>query len=116
MERKFVLNASIGTIILLVASGGLGISLLAGGVAGYLESRNPRAGARIGVTTGAVALGLMLIFSMVREIHEAFDIGIAHYLWVGLGHPATDGILPFLVLPLVGGAIGAYIRAETTST
>ncbi|GGO02422.1 DUF5518 domain-containing protein [Haloarcula pellucida] len=115
MERKSVLNTSIGTIILVVAASAPGISLLAGGIAGYLESKNPRSGARIGITAGAVALGLMLLFSMVVEIGEAFDHGIAHYLWTGLGHPAINGIISFLILPLLGGAIGAYIRAETSS-
>ena len=115
MERKSALNTSIGTIILLVAASVPGVSLLAGGIAGYLESKRPRVGARIGVIAGAVALGLTLIVSMTREFREAFDHGIAHYLWVGLGFPAIDGITSFLILPLLGGAIGAYIRAETAA-
>lgn len=115
MERKTALNTSIGTIILLSAMNVPGVSLLAGGIAGYLESKTPQIGARVGITAGAVALGFMLILSMIREVREALDHGIAHYLWVSLGSPAIDGIVPFLLLPLLGGAIGAYIRAETSS-
>ncbi|WP_135306117.1 hypothetical protein [Haloarcula amylovorans] len=115
MDRKSALNTSIGTIILVVVASAPGVSLLAGGIAGYLESKNPRIGARIGIIAGAAALGIMLLFSMVVEIREAFNHGIAHYLWIGLGHPAINGIISFLVLPLLGGAIGAYIRAETSS-
>jgi hypothetical protein len=115
MERKTLLNASIGTLILVSAASVPGASLLAGGVAGYLESRTPMIGARIGIVAGVVALAVMLISSMVRKIPEASDHGIAHYIWVGLGVPAIDGIMPFIVWPLLGGAIGAYIRSETAS-
>jgi hypothetical protein len=115
MKLKALLNTSIGTLILVSAASVPGASLLAGGMAGYLESRTPRVGARLGVLAGAVALAVTLMFSMVRKIPEATDHGITHYLWVGLGVPAIDGIMPFLVWPLLGGAIGAYIRSETSS-
>lgn len=115
MKRKTLLNASIGTLILVTTPSFPSVSLLAGGMAGYLESKTPRVGARIGTIAGAVALAVVLISSMLREILAAFDHGIAHYLWVGLGSPATNGILSFIVWPLLGGAIGAYIRSETAS-
>ena len=116
MERKTALNTSIGAIILLSAMTIPGVSLLAGGIAGYLESKTPRTGASVGIAAGTVVLGFKLISSMFQEFQEALDHGIAHYLWVGLGYPASRGIVPFLLLPLISGAIGAYIRAETSVT
>ena len=115
MENKTALNAAIGTIVLFFASGSPTISLAAGGLAGYLESKNPRYGGRVGVVAGAVALVLVLFLSLLRNYREAVDHGISHYLWVGAGVPAIEGVMPFLVLPLVGGAIGSYVRAETDS-
>lgn len=115
MRKETAINISIGTLILLISSGGPTISLAAGGLAGYLESNNPRKGTRVGVIAGAVALVLVLILSLIRNYQEAVDHGISHYLWISSGYPAIQGIMPFLVLPMVGGAIGAYIRKETYS-
>ena len=115
MGNKTALNAAIGILVLFFASGGPAISLAAGGLVGYLESKNPRYGGRVGVIAGAGALVPVLILSLIRNYPEAVDHGISHYLWVGAGVPAIGGVMPFLVLPLVGGTIGSYVRAETDS-
>lgn len=104
----------VGAIVSLVFVNLPGGPFLGGGLAGYLEGTDRRSGARVGVLAGAVALLVRSAFSLWETpLQEATDHGIAHFLWTGLGTPALQGIVPLLVLPLVGGAVGAYVRHET---
>lgn len=115
MDQKTALNASIGALVLLTATSLPGTSLLAGGIAGYLEANVPRTGARVGIVAGGIALAALHLPRFILRLNEAINNDIVHYLWVGLGHPVINGVFPYLVLPLLGGAIGAYIRAETST-
>lgn len=115
MNRKTKEHVVVGAIVSFVFVNLPGGPLLGGGVAGYLEDADLRAGARVGGLAGVVALAVSVALSVGgTPISEATDHGITHFLWIGLGSPALDGLLPLVVLPLVGGGIGAYIRRETT--
>jgi MFS family permease len=110
MNKRTKGNIVVGAIVSFVFAAYAGGPLIGGAVAGYLEGSDLRWGIRVGAMAGIV----VLIASFVLTI-ENILLGTETYyglrpLFYGT---LTRGIVPYVVLPLVGGGIGAYVRRET---
>lgn len=107
--RMHVVVGAVVAYALLDLPGG---PFLGGALAGYLTGSDLRTGARAGVLAGGVVWAFSLLRSLVGATGE-LGVGLDHFLWVGLGAPGLQRLVPLLVWPLVGGAVGAYVRRET---
>lgn len=113
MNSKTKEHVIVGAIVTFVFVPQSGLPLIGGALAGYLEGPDLRSGATVGVLAGLVALTAVMVVSVgvafLRELH----FGLLHVLWEGLPNAAVEGFVPMVVLPLIGGGIGAYVRRET---
>jgi hypothetical protein len=106
-------NVVAGAIVSLVFVPYPGVPLLGGALAGYLEGEGPRWGVRVGLLTGLVALGVSIALAALPRIPVVTAGGFVDPLWEGFIHPLSEGFVPLLVLPLVGGGVGAHVHRET---
>jgi hypothetical protein len=113
MDSQTKRHVVVGAIVSFVFSGYTGAPLLGGVLAGYLNGPPLRSGVRAGVLAGVVALIASLALSVGTTLLEIGPISLTTVLWKGLLNPALLGIVPFVILPLVGGGIGAHVRHET---
>jgi len=135
-EGDTLTNTAIGGAVAIVTSVLLGPAspVVGGAVAGYLQRGDVRSGAVVGAIAGAVALVPVLLFAgLFAVVGIAPVLGVFSAVPVGMMAGAPQGITPlgggfflfFLVFALLlgallivgsgalGGAVGAYIAAET---
>lgn len=106
-------NVVVGAIVSFVFVGYSGMPLIGGAVAGYLEGTDLRSGAVIGVMAGLGALAAILVLSVGTVLLDVDNFALMDILWEGILDPVREWGIPLVVLPLVGGGIGAYVRRET---
>ena len=106
-------NVVAGAIVSLVFVPYPGVPLLGGALAGYLEGEGLRSGVRVGLLTGLLALGASLALAALPWVPRLTAGALADPLWEGVIHPLSEGVVPLLVLPLVGGGVGAHVRRAT---
>lgn len=108
--RGHVIVGAIVSFVFVAYSGG---PFIGGALAGYLEGSDLRSGFRVGVLAGSVALATTLVLAIGDTLLGVATFNLMDLLWEGVLDPARDGIFPLVLLPLVGGGIGAYVRRET---
>ena len=114
MDSKSTGHVVVGAIVSFVFLAYPGGPFLGGGLAGYLEGKEVSSGIRVGVTAGIVVLAASMVLSAGDVLLGIDEFGFADLLWDGIYHPVREGMVPLVVLPLIGGGIGAYVRGETT--
>ena len=107
--RGHVVVGAIVSFVFVAYSGG---PFVGGALAGYLEGSDVRSGFRVGVLAGSVALAASLVLAIGDTLLGVAAFDLMDVLWEGVLDPAQDGIVPLVLLPLVGGGIGAYVRRE----
>lgn len=113
MDSQTKGNVVVGAIVSFVFVGYSGAPLIGGALAGYLEGSDLRAGSRVGVMAGLVALAALFVLSVGNALLDVPNFELMDILWDGILDPAREGFVPLVVLPLIGGGIGAYVRRET---
>mgnify|MGYP007026970435 CR=1 FL=1 len=114
MDSQTKGNIVVGAIVSFVFAAYAGGPLIGGALAGYLEDSDLRSGSRVGVMAGIVALiasVVLAVGNLLLGITAGY--GLMHIIFAGIFEPIREGIIPLVVLPLVGGGIGAYMRRET---
>ncbi len=112
-----VINAIIGAVVTVIFSFTGFSPLIGGAVAGYLQARSRRSGAKVGAISGAIAfVPFVFIFFLV--------FGVIFGMLGGMGLPGGPELLVifFLVIPFVvlwnvglgalGGYLGTYLHEE----
>lgn len=112
MDSRTKGNIVVGAIVSFVFAAYAGGPLIGGAVAGYLEGSDLRWGIRVGAMAGIVALAVSTGLTAVNLVLGIGSFGVREFLAEGIYYPMLTGLLPFVVLPLVGGGVGAYIRRE----
>jgi len=118
-------NALIGAVVTVVASGTMVGPLLGGAVAGYLEGGSRDDGVRVGLFSGLVALVPFLVFaafaaSLLGFVGGGF-VGPGHGMF-GLGFGLESAAFLFVLLfwlvsllglSALGGWLGNHVKYET---
>jgi len=118
-------NALIGAVVTVVASGTLAGPVVGGAVAGYLEGGSREDGVRVGFYSGLVALVPFLVFAAFAASLLGFTgggfIGMGQGM-VGLGFGLESAAFLFVLLfwlvyvlglSALGGWLGNYVKHET---
>ena len=113
MDSQTKGHVAVGAIVSFVFLPYSGVPLLGGALAGYLEGADLRSGAAVGVMAGFLALAVVLAFSVVDILLGVSSFGLTEILYDGIYWPIRRAIVPLVVLPLIGGGIGAHVRRET---
>ena len=110
MDKRTKGNIVVGAIVSFVFAAYAGGPLIGGAIAGYLEGSDLRWGIRVGAMAGIVVWIVSFVLTVENTLLGTEPYYGARSLLYGT---LTRGIVPHVVLPLVGGGIGAYIRRET---
>ena len=111
-----LLNALVGGMVSVVLSVLPFSTVLGGGVAGYLEGGDYRAGAKVGALAGLVAfVPFVAILGLVLAVFAgtAFPApGVGAALWVSVVLILLLAAVYTVGLGIVGGVLGIYVREE----
>ncbi|MFC7080958.1 DUF5518 domain-containing protein [Halorussus caseinilyticus] len=109
MKKKTAINISIGAISSLLLVDFPGGALIGGSLAGYLQRGSRKKNIIVGLLTGLVAILLLWIITISNELLQ----GEIRYWWA-LVQPLITASLYAIVISPLGGAIGGYVREETS--
>mgnify|MGYP006280767229 CR=1 FL=1 len=113
MNNKTKEHVVVGAIVSFVFVAYSGGPFVGGALAGYLEGSDLRSGVRVGALAGSVALAASVVLAIGETVLGITPLTLMGILSGDVYTTVQYGIGPLVLVPLVGGGIGAYVRRET---
>ena len=108
--RGHVVVGAIVSSVFVAYSGG---PFVGGALAGYLEGSDLRLGIRVGAMAGIVVLVASMVLAVGDILLGVEPYGVKDIIGGAIYGTLSREIVSLVVLPLVGGGVGAYVRRET---
>lgn len=112
MDSQTTRHAVVGAIVSFVFLGYAGAPFVGGGLAGYLDDQDLQSGLRVGAVAGILTVAAVIALAVPDALLRGGDLSSMDMLWEGVLDPVLEGV-PVVILSLLGGGVGAYVRRET---